>query len=161
MMIYDLSIDDQPVNQEDMIGGPSLMGSNWKGAFAIRIIRHQHSQNILWKGNLDNYTGEKTKMEYKVDITDTPCHLGGVRYWFICPLRNCGRRVGKLYLPLGGKYFACRHCYDLTYRSCQEHSKKLDFFMRNPDIFAAHLKSKNPKTFCSAMLAYAKIIGGL
>lgn len=33
---------------------------------------------------------------------------------------DCHRRVGCLYLPPGGNYFGCRHCYDLTYRSSQE-----------------------------------------
>lgn len=33
---------------------------------------------------------------------------------------RCGRRVRKLYLPPGGRYFGCRHCYRLTYTSCQE-----------------------------------------
>ena len=45
-------------------------------------------------------TGEKTKYDYKVTLTTTPCHFGGVRYWFICPLSKngvyCGRRVAKL-----------------------------------------------------------------
>jgi hypothetical protein len=31
--------------------------------------------------------------------------------------------VGKLYLPPGGRYYGCRHCYDLTYTSCQESHK--------------------------------------
>ena len=51
-------------------------------------------------------TGEKTECDYKVQLVTTPCHLGGVRWWFICPLttngRCCGRRVGKLYCPPGG-----------------------------------------------------------
>jgi hypothetical protein len=34
-----------------------------------------------------------------------------------------GRRVGKLYLPPGARYFGCRLCYDLTYTSCQESHK--------------------------------------
>jgi hypothetical protein len=77
-----------------------------------------------------NYTitardsGEKTDYDYKIALTTTPCHFGGVRYWFICPLvRNgvpCGRRVGTLFLSSGGKYFGCRHCYDLSYESRNE-----------------------------------------
>ncbi len=35
--------------------------------------------------------------------------------------RRCGRRVGKLYLPPGEAYFACRECHQLTYQSQQEH----------------------------------------
>ena len=50
----------------------------------------------------------------------------GIRWWFICPGKRadrpapCLQRVGKLYLPSGGKIFACRDCYDLTYQSCRE-----------------------------------------
>ena len=53
---------------------------------------------------------------YTVQLTWTPCHFGGHRPWFLCP--RCGRRVGKLYA--GGKYFLCRHCYDLAYQSQRE-----------------------------------------
>ena len=28
------------------------------------------------------------------------------------------------------KYFLCRHCYDLTYRSSQTHNKRLDWLKR-------------------------------
>ena len=69
-------------------------------------------------------TGEKTKYDYKVQLTPTPCNFGGVRYWFICPLsRNgvyCGRRVARLYCAPGAKYYGCRHCYDLSYESRNE-----------------------------------------
>ncbi len=72
----------------------------------------------------DHDSGEKTDYDYKIQLTTTPCHYGGVRYWFICPLvRNglpCGRRVGTLFLSSGCKYFGCRHCYDLSYESRNE-----------------------------------------
>jgi hypothetical protein len=59
--------------------------------------------------------------DYAVKLEPTPCRLGGVRWWFVCPLsRNgaaCGRRVTKLYLS--GRLFGCRHCHALTYRSQQ------------------------------------------
>jgi len=72
----------------------------------------------------DRNTDEKTDYDYKISLTTTPCHFGGVRYWFICPLsRNgvsCGRRTGTLYLASGGNYFGCRHCYNLSYESRNE-----------------------------------------
>jgi len=50
--------------------------------------------------------------------------LGGRRWWFTCPLTvagvPCNRRVGRLYLPPGARYFGCRHCHRLAYRSSQE-----------------------------------------
>ena len=67
----------------------------------------------------DNYSGEKKDFDYKIPLTTTPCRYGGKRYWFTCPWYKsgvyCGRRVGTLYKD--GDYFACRHCYQLTYSS--------------------------------------------
>jgi len=69
----------------------------------------------------DRNTGKVSHFDYKVQLTATPCHLGGVRWWFICPLnRNgvyCGRRVAKLYRAPRADYYGCRHCYDLSYES--------------------------------------------
>jgi hypothetical protein len=72
----------------------------------------------------DRNSGEKNDYDYKVGLTTTQCNFSGKRYWFICPLvRNgvpCGRRVGTLFLSSGGKYFGCRHCYNLSYESRNE-----------------------------------------
>jgi hypothetical protein len=61
-------------------------------------------------------TSADANLDYSVRLVTTPCHLGGARWWFICPLvRNgvaCNRRVRKLYLC--GKYFGCRRCHNLT-----------------------------------------------
>ena len=62
-----------------------------------------------------------------ISITTTPCFYGGVRNWFLCPASVdgvlCENRVGMLYLQPGGKVFACRHCYGLTYESSQQNHK--------------------------------------
>ncbi len=50
-----------------------------------------------------------------------PCNFGDERLWFICPGAGCGQRVAVLYGP--GKYFLCRHCYDLRYESQREDKK--------------------------------------
>src|SRR5205823_10573823 len=59
-----------------------------------------------------------------VRLETTPTQFGGRRWWFTCPLVvrgvPCCRRVGKLYLPPGARYFGCRKCHDLSYRSSQE-----------------------------------------
>ncbi len=55
--------------------------------------------------------------EYTVDLDRTACHYGGVRVWFRCPARGCGRRVAVLY---GGGIFACRQCHGLAYDSQNE-----------------------------------------
>ena len=70
---------------------------------------------------------EKHDVLLRIPLQTTDPQFGGVRWWFTCPLvargRPCEHRVGKLYLPPGGLYFGCRHCYDLTYTSCQESHK--------------------------------------
>ena len=62
-----------------------------------------------------NSLGEKHNIDYKIQVTWTPCNYGGERAWFIC---KCGRRVRKLFL--GGVYFYCRHCQRLNYYSQQQ-----------------------------------------
>jgi hypothetical protein len=89
-------------------------------------IRFQYTQT-------DRHSGEKTELDYKVRLEWTACHFGGRRWWFICPLvvngRACNRRVGVLYLD-GGKYFGCRHCYDLTYESSKTSHQFDRMFLR-------------------------------
>ena len=48
------------------------------------------------------------------------CNFGGERTWFICPGAGCGRRVAVLYGA--GRYFLCRHCYELLYESQRENA---------------------------------------
>ena len=55
-------------------------------------------------------------VEQQVQTQTSPCHLGGQRYWFTCPL--CSKRVAVLYAP--GRYFACRQCGGLGYATQKE-----------------------------------------
>ena len=66
--------------------------------------------------------GEGGRRERHVVPLDwTACNFGGERPWFVCPRVTCGRRVAVLYGP--GRYFLCRHCYDLRYESQREDKK--------------------------------------
>ena len=51
-------------------------------------------------------------------IARTVCHFGGTRPWFICPHRDCGRRVTRLVLFDG--VVGCRYCHQLAYSSQSE-----------------------------------------
>lgn len=62
--------------------------------------------------------GAAENLNYQIRVQTTSCHYGGVRYWFSCPSTGCNRRVAVLYR--NGKYFACRGCYQLVYRSQRE-----------------------------------------
>ena len=72
-------------------------------------------------------------VDYKVRLVTTRPTYGGLRWWFVCPLRRPeggpARRAGKLYLPPGGRYFGSRDAYTLTYTSCHE-SRKYDGLYR-------------------------------
>ena len=64
--------------------------------------------------------GEWEDVREPVPLTWTGCNFGGERPWFVRPGAGCGRRVALLYRP--GRYFLCRHCYDLTYESQRENA---------------------------------------
>jgi len=73
------------------------------------------------------YQADGEPLDYKIRLVTTIPNYGGRRWWFICPLsRDDGgppRRVAKLYLPPGERYFGRREAYELTYTSCQESGK--------------------------------------
>ena len=94
-------------------GSISIIVSMVKGD---EYIRFQYMQTDRKK------TAETTKLDYMARLSSTPCYFGGRRWWFICPLDACHRRVGSLHLGRG-KYFGCRHCLNLTYTSSQESHK--------------------------------------
>ena len=111
---------------------------------------------------VDRSSEDKEVLDYNVEIVTTPCNFGGERRWFVCPLVkdgiHCGRRVGKLYLPPGGKYFGCRRCYNLTYRSCQEHDKRVSALIKNPYLMLGKLQSGDVKDSLLAIRAYFKFL---
>ena len=78
-------------------------------------------------------------MDYRVRLVTKQPTYGGRRCWFLRPLaRNDGgppRRIAKLYLTPGAKYFGSRQASELTYTSCQE-SGKFDGLYRR---MAAHM----------------------
>jgi len=118
---------------------------------ANKILNGYHSTTISWTNGFTNdkssigidinllgnekyahlhytqteYNGDKKDFDYKIPIVETSCHYGGKRYWFICPMSKngqyCGKRVRVLYKD--GGYFACRHCYNLTYTARNENRR--------------------------------------
>lgn len=90
------------------------------------------------------YSLSEEQFDYTVPLVRTHPHLGGTRWWFICPLRHngvaCNRRVRKLYRV--GRYFGCRHCHNLTYRSRQEHDPRVSRLMKHPELISAMLNGR-------------------
>jgi hypothetical protein len=64
--------------------------------------------------------GEWEDVQEPVSLDWTACNFGGERPWFVCPSVGCSRRVAVLYGP--GRYFLCRHCYELAYQSQRDNA---------------------------------------
>lgn len=80
-------------------------------------IRYKVGHNtVTLMYRVKQFNGDWESVEQTVPITWTACHYGGMRPWFTCT--RCSKRVAVLYGE--GKYFLCRHCYDLRYMSQQE-----------------------------------------
>jgi len=106
-----------------------IVWTNWRGEETASMTVSVHTSEVeghvrLMYTMTDRDTRKQTSFDYRVQLATTPCHLGGVRWWFLCPLsRNgvsCGRRVAKLYRAPRADYYGCRHCYDLSYESRNE-----------------------------------------
>jgi hypothetical protein len=73
---------------------------------------------FLYRHRSGGSGGEWEEVDETVALEWQACNFGGERPWFLCPGARCGRRVAVLYGP--GRYFLCRHCYDLRYESQRE-----------------------------------------
>jgi len=67
------------------------------------------------RGIVGNSTTTVAIAGERVEISQTPCFLGGARPYFLCP--ECDRRVAILY---NHRYWACRNCHGLAYASENE-----------------------------------------
>jgi len=117
------------------MGGPGS-GAKWdkKGTVEdhlcldVRKLQREHGVKPGDQMTVQ-YQWRREQMTQEVMVDWTACNFGGYRPWLIC--MNCGRRVAVIYLK--GKYFACRHCYNLTYTSCQGLDSRFSKFLRNYD----------------------------
>jgi hypothetical protein len=85
------------------------VGGNDKPQRALLLYRHRIGPGDEWED-----------VQEHVSLDWTACKFGGERPWFICPAAGCGRRVAHLYGL--GRYFLCRHCYDLVYESQRDNA---------------------------------------
>lgn len=119
-----------------------IWGEN-KSSVGIQTYLGEENYLRIHYTQTDCDTEEKKDFDYKIPLTSTPCRYGGKRYWFTCPWykngKYCGRRVGTLYK--NGDYFACRHCYDLTYES-RNQSGVYRGFVSIPDVEDAEKEVK-------------------
>lgn len=99
---------------------------NWiwsqDGEEVARIAYRAEQSQLVLDYRISQHGGAWEAITETICITRADCHFGGTRPYFICPGviagRVCNRRVGKLFA--GGRYFLCRHCYDVAYTSQSE-----------------------------------------
>jgi hypothetical protein len=84
--------------------------------FESRLGHPDNSWIRLKYAIADYWTGDEHQIDDQIFLVGSRPPFGGVRWWFKC-LRS-GRRVRKLYLPLGGRHFRSRLAYRLAY-ACQ------------------------------------------
>jgi hypothetical protein len=110
------------------------------------------------------FTRTHEHMDYKIRLRTTRPTFGGLPWWFTCPLlrlgKSCNHRVSKLYLPPSGRYYGCRHCYDLTYQSCQESDKRVSFLRSRPEALMALFNGPLEDVPSSRLLLGHKMLRG-
>lgn len=93
--------------------------SRWIGGEQKVVSNEEVPVTINGKGSFIVFGGRF------IQIEQTPCNYGKVRYWFGCPI--CGKKATRLFLHGGATaVWKCRKCADLVYRSQQ--ATKGDFW---------------------------------
>ncbi len=113
------TLDVRRLQRDGLLTPGRAFGWQWtrNGEDVASIQMRTEVDRVMLSYRSRNNGGEWQPMEYPVYLEWTPCHLGGRRAWFRCPVSGCGRHVAILY---GGTIFACRHCYRLAYASQRE-----------------------------------------
>jgi hypothetical protein len=129
-----LSLAMKELRKRLYVGAAGMLTWTWNrgGQSSIRFyVAGSDDRPIV---TLQYRWNDKEDVKIPIRLEATPTQFGGRRWWFICPLIvrgiACNRRAGKLYLPPGVKYFGCRKCHDLTYRSAQEAHQRERLFAR-------------------------------
>ncbi len=110
------SIDIRRWQREDLLHRSfTWQWLNDKGEQVASIGVYGYEDVILLK-----YKADDEPIETEIPLDETPNGYGR-RKWFLCP--SCFRRCAILYLK--GKYFKCRICHNLNYRSSQIKGDKI------------------------------------
>lgn len=76
-------------------------------------IRHLSTEDRIFGTYRIRHFFESKPVEHIIELAQSSCNYGGVRFWFKC--EHCHNRAGILYLSEGK--CACRKCSNLVYQS--------------------------------------------
>ena len=99
---------------------------NFSDGIVVKYLVSVSARERYIKLTHETRDDDEREISYRVSLLQTPCHLGGYRWWFSCPLS--GRRTFRLFLPNGARRFASRSSYRLGY-ICQRETR-VDRLMR-------------------------------
>lgn len=108
---------NQKVAVEWKASWPQLEARSPSGTLVVFLTLGRDRGHAEFVFNVDHVTHRTGPRNQRVELESTPCHFGGVRWWWVCPMS--GRRCAKLYLPNGGNLFAGRGrgAYQMAYAS--------------------------------------------
>lgn len=115
------SLDVNRLNREGCLtfGWQGFWHWSRDGEEVARIGYKAEQGRIILDYKVRLYEGDWEPITQSIPLTYLDCNYGNQRPYFQCPGvvngRHCGRRVGKLFA--GGRYFLCRHCYNVGYTS--------------------------------------------
>lgn len=120
------SLDVNWLNRAGCLADGWHGGWNWmrdgERVASINVASDGYSVTLRYRYR--SYGDDWQDIKQRVLLHHAPCRFGGTRPYFICPGvingKRCMRSVTKLYGA--GRYFLCRHCYDLPYASQSEHT---------------------------------------
>lgn len=135
--------------------------------FQVRLLKQMNEIQITYDVQ-DLFCESVVTCRQRIPIVDTCCHLGGKRFWFLCPGKNedkiCQKRVGRLYLKEDA--FACRHCHELTYSSKNKRELKglfrelelaMDLESAAHNVKKSHYRGKLTKPYSKYLKIQAKL----
>ena len=104
-----LALDSNRLARQGAFSGYHVATNvSWSGGSAISVIYSQGTLQL-------QYNMRDKPNNQEVDVLESACHFGGVRYYFSCP--RCFRKVCKLRFASTGFY--CRQCNQLPYYTQQ------------------------------------------
>lgn len=111
------SVDVRRLRREGALRAGTAFNYSWTrpGGEVSSISARATDDCVQFHYSIRERGGPWVEVSCDARLDFTPMHFGGRQTWWRCPC--CDRRVALLYV---GRSMACRHCWNLAYRSERE-----------------------------------------
>jgi hypothetical protein len=150
-----VSLDVRQLHRKRLLRPGSLFGWHWScggepsGNVSVYVEPDRLNLSYRWTPS----GGEPQSRDTAFRLSQSSCHFGGFRHWFIC--KWCCRRCAIIYGVSGDGYFACRRCLKLGYSS--EAEDLMDRLWRKQGKLEARLADDCQKPKWMRMRTYERI----